>query len=313
MDSALFIFIIFGVWVIIDPGNICDIPRGVSNANNTWQLQYISEKIAQCKDDGFDPAYFREWLAWISVAFFPFLMIQFQLIYNTIVREIIIYREAIESDEEEVINPRTRATRAGKPHTNTDSNQVSTSKAEPVALEGGLLWTLTKLVVMLLECFCVGGFFWLVFYIHTGPYRWWHAVATVILFVSATILNIILCVIYTVYKHETAKRIYWHKLSAIYLLMLLQVASVISFIWAFALQQDKDPGEQDVAITLEYIVAVIWFMTIVLDCVLYYSIRVPEHSSPLSQWSLKIMKYYAGFTLVGIGVVRGILDRFPKT
>ena len=304
MDSAIFIFVFFGLWVVIDPGNICDLhgARMPDVNNSTWQLQYISGKIANCKGDGFDPVYFREWLPWIAVFFFPFIMIQFQLVYNTIVRETILH--VVPVDEEEAVkDARTRATRDG-------IQKPKAVSARPWMLSSRV-WTLCSVAVFLLESFCVGGFFWLVYYIHTGPHRWWHAVATVTLFSCATILNIILCVIYTVYKRETARNPYWYKVGAIYILMLLQMVSVISFIWAFVLQSDED--EQDVAITLEYIVAVIWFMTVLLDCLLYRSIRDPQHSKPLPTWSCSIMSYYAGFCVVGIGLVRLMLESYPKT
>ena len=270
--------------------------------NSTWQLEYISEKIANCKGNGFDPGYFREWLPWIAVLFFPFIMIQFQLLYDTIVRETTLNVTPV---DEEVMNPspRTRATRDGtnKPKAVSDKPLMLSSRA----------WKLTGVAVFLLESFCVGGFFWLVYYIHTGAHRWWHAVATVTLFSCATILNIILCVIYTVYKRKTASNAYWHKVGAIYILILLQMTSVASFIWAFVLQSDED--EQDVAITLEYIVAVIWFMTVLLDCLLYRSIRDPHHSRTLPVWSFSIMGYYVGFCVLGIGLVRLMLEQYPKT
>ena len=304
MDSAIFIFVFFGLWVVIDPGNICDLHgEPMTNVtNSTWQLEYISEKIANCKGNGFDPGYFREWLPWIAVLFFPFIMIQFQLLYDTIVRETTLNVTPV---DEEVMNPspRTRATRDGtnKPKAVSDKPLMLSSRA----------WKLTGVAVFLLESFCVGGFFWLVYYIHTGAHRWWHAVATVTLFSCATILNIILCVIYTVYKRKTASNAYWHKVGAIYILILLQMTSVASFIWAFVLQSDED--EQDVAITLEYIVAVIWFMTVLLDCLLYRSIRDPHHSRTLPVWSFSIMGYYVGFCVLGIGLVRLMLEQYPKT
>ena len=89
------------------------------------------------------------------------------------------------------------------------------------------------------------------------------------------------------------------------------MASVVSFIWAFVLQSDED--EQDVAITLEYIVAVIWFTTVLLDCLLYRSIRDPNHSRTLPVWSFSIMGYYVGFCVLGIGLVRLMLEQYPKT
>jgi len=308
MDSAIFIFVFFGLWIVIDPGNICDLNGALMTdvTNSTWQLQYISEKIADCKRDGFDPGYFREWLPLIAVLFFPFMMIQFQLVYDTIVRETTLYVMPVDEEEEEVEavkDSRTRATRDGtsKPKTVSDKPWMPPSS----------VWKLSGVAVFLLESFCVGGFFWLVYYIHTGPHRWWHAVATVTLFSCATILNIILCVIYTVYKRKTATNPYWHKVGAIYILILLQMASVVSFIWAFVLQSDED--EQDVAIALEYIVAVIWFTTVLLDCLLYRSIRDPHHSRTLPVWSFSIMGYYVGLCVLGIGLVRLMLEQYPKT
>ena len=285
LTFALTFFLIFGMLVITDPWKVCDEKGGVPNVNGTWQLQYISERIAECKGEEFDLGNASAWLPWMCVLFFPFIMIQFHATYETIRGEIRHRRE---------VNSRTRGNE-GSPTKNS-----VTFKIPPM--------TPLRVSVLLLEALCVGGFFWLVFYNHTGPHRRWHGASTLILFLSATTLNIILCVVY--YRYEARKdegdSKTW-KILVVNIIVFLQFCSVIAFFIAFLYQIQESVGDQDVAIALEYVVAVIWFITVVMDCFLYWFIRNIDHSPTIELWMKIASVLYVGLLFVGIGVIRLIL------
>ena len=236
--------------IVFNPGNVCSKQQTQTDTVNRWEFAYISEKIAECKLDLNDVSG-SALLPWLSVMFFPFVMIQFQFTFATIVKQTKSFE---------------------------DSSDI------------------LAMLVRVLECACVGGYFWLVYYDHTGPYRLRHGVATGILFMCATVLNIILW--YRLYRHENK---FDQSTGLVLVLVVAQVISVLVFSYAIARHWDADMSvEQEFAVALEYIVALIWFVTIIVDCVLYYQIREPKESPMLGAWAMEVALEYIVLVLFGV-------------
>jgi len=295
MFVALFMFLLFGVWIVADWGSFCNQETSNMNVNGTWQIEYISERIAQCKDD--------QWggtasaiLPWITVVTFPFIMIQYHITYLTIIRN-------MDNADSTHFDPRTRATVL-----TVDATDPSLKTPSSMSLAG---MSLQEIIIRLLESISCGSYFWLVFYNHTGAHRQWHGISTGTLFICATILNIILCYVYGKYERhkDEANRRYW-KIITVNVIVILQFCSVIAFLLAFYFQSGMDMDEQDIAIVLEYVVALIWFMTVIMNCILYWFIRDVEHSPPLAEWTNIVLMLYVS-AIVGVGLVRGLLQLWP--
>lgn len=295
MFIALFTFILFGVWVVADWGSVCNQEPNNLNVNGTWQIEYISARIARCKDDEWGGAA-SAILPWITVVTFPFIMIQYHITYLTIIRSM---DNAISTH----FNPRTRATVLA-----AEATDSSMGNAPSLSIAG---MSFRELIIRLLEAISCGSYFWLVFYNHTGAHHRWHGISTGTLFICATNLNIILCYVYGKYERhkDEATRRYW-KIITINTIVILQFCSVVAFLLAFYFQSGLDMDEQDTAIALEYVVAVIWFMTVIMDCILYWFIRDVEHSPSLAEWTDIVLMLYVS-AIVGVGLVRGLLEFWP--
>ena len=160
---------------------------------------------------------------------------------------------------------------------------------------------LSLAITYVMECACVGGFVMLVLYNHQGPYRNRHGAATGILFVAASLLNLQLWWVYS----YVAKRPW--KGWMVGVIMLAQVAAVISF--AVATLQE---WSSNVSVGLEYVVAVIWFGTIVLDGFLYWSHRDVLRSPEFKDWVFEAGFMYTQFLLLGSVGVYALLNLVPK-
>lgn len=271
--------------MVFDFGGICSRKRQDGNVPNNWEFAFISEKIAQCKDD-LDDLSGSAWLPWLSVVFFPFVMIQFDVTLETI-------RNELQSIQPEDIHEQKPLKHSHPSRTRESVERVNTYNHN----EDWLMY-----VVRVLEAMCVGGYFWLVNYDHTGPNRRRHGVATGILFMSATVLNLILWWQYGTYKKRVHGKDHDVGMSPHIVLfaVMLQLGSVVAFAVAIFRSWSVDQSKnQDVAVALEYVVAVIWFITIILDGILYLFIRDPDHSAPLPKWLWRSTVLYCSLALMG--------------
>lgn len=292
---VIFVFVSVGMVIVLDDGRagkgVCHKARETSQ-DGSWQLRYISEKIAECKNEGFDLGG-SSILPWLTVLLFPFIMVQFQFTYDAIVRETPTVRK----------NTHTRA--------DEDAPNPVQKKTFCGAIDD-LPWI--WMLVVVLESLCVGGYLWLINYNHTGPHRRWHGISTAILFLCATILNIILCVKFFWYHHHKFpdhnpfKYVLWWTVT---LISFLQGLSVILFLFAFMFQSENANDQR--TIVMEYIVACVWFVTILVDSFLYWHIRNYNTSPKFSEWCTKLVGYYCLVALLGFSMRWVILAWIDKT
>lgn len=293
--------------LVIISGLACDEEGGIiSNTNSSkWEFVYISERIAECKDDGNDFSR-SALLPWISVLFFPFVMILFEFTFTNVLR----------GEAKNQWNPwyymfdgdgsEERANLMPDKQPNQDDGKRNRSNQTKRVTERLLWCDLVHLLAMTLEGLSVGGYICLVYYNHTGTNRNRHGVATGLLFVCCSVLNFML---FGVYIKRLGKWDDVVKIGGYLLLIVAQVASVIAFGVAIGYDWDsKTP------VLLEYIVATIWIFTIASNCYIYWVLR-HEHldrSSSFLVWVCVVGVLWVAFVGIGGGVVYEILKRVKQ-
>tara|TARA_B100001540_G_C15816935_1_gene648172 strand:+ start:5047 stop:5976 length:930 start_codon:yes stop_codon:yes gene_type:complete len=289
LTGCIILFAILLLCIVFDVLWICDKSDQTQQTNATkgWEFVYISEKIADCKKDR-DDFTGSAWLPWLTVLVFPFVMIQFEFTFQTMV--------GVRDNDEAALE-------LTQPMMNNSSRNRTMGVEKRIAFDTvcGLPVKLSLALTYVMECACVGGFVMLVLYNHQGPYRNRHGAATGILFVAASLLNLQLWWVYS----YVAKRPW--KGWMVGVIMLAQVAAVISF--AVATLQE---WSSNVSVGLEYVVAVIWFGTIVLDGFLYWSHRDVLRSPEFKDWVFEAGFMYTQFLLLGSVGVYALLNLVPK-
>lgn len=293
LTLSVVVFVLLLFFMMFDVFSMCDKMDGTQLTNGTkgFEFVYISEKIADCKNDR-DDFTGSAWLPWLTALVFPFIMIQFEFTYQTMVG----VRDEVEAEQEKL-----------QPMLDSDSRNrtggvgPAAEHRVPFDTVCGLPLKFSLAITYALECACVGGFVMLVLYNHQGPYRNRHAAATSILFVAASLLNLQLWWVYSYVAQRPWKG--W----MVGLIMVAQVTVVISF--AVATLQ---AWTSTLSVTLEYVVAVIWLGTIVLDGCLYWSHRDVLRSPEFGDWVFEAGFMYTQFLLLGSVGVYALLSFVSK-
>lgn len=293
--------------LVIISGLACDGEGGIQSDTNssTWEFVYISERIAECKDDGDDFSR-SALLPWTSVLFFPFVMILFEFTFTNALRGGVdhqwdpwYYMFDRDGSEEEInLIPDKQPHQDDKKRNR--SNQTNKEKER-------LLWCdLVHIFAMTLEGLSVGGYICLVYYNHTGTNRNRHGVATSFLFMSSCVLNFML---FGVYIKRLGRWDDAVKIGGYLLLIAAQIASVIAF--AMAIAHDSN---SKTPVVFEYIVAIIWTLTVVANCYIYWTLRHDhlDRSSSFLVWVCVVGVLWVAFVGIGGGVVYEILNRVQQ-
>ena len=294
-----------------------------------FELEYVSEKIAQCKKDGFD---FESGagviLPWLTVLFFPFILLEFDNAFCLILKT----RRLRSSTVHPTFDSRTRGETAMVPIMRTvedeeelqhvlqpDDSDYAMNPDRPHTVEPLLPIPLkgiktpqhtqsskpisTGVIVLVLESLAVGGYTWLVVWNHDDEHRIRHVVATGLTFGSITILNMMLVWTYWYMEARQDSRFCPPLLrrGSLFLLVLGLCASVVIFgLSAFHAYESKN------AVAWEYIVIIIWVCTIVYQfCLGHYFFTSMDNNDKLSRkdWFVKSFTHYLKLLFIGILVV----------
>jgi hypothetical protein len=270
-----------------------------------FQFEFVSAKIAHCKKDGFDTSTPGTILPWLSVFFFPFLLLQFHNAFR-LMRKIKSMRRHTNSSQ--TVHPKTRAVQ--KPAPSSEDNEEeqplqdgtdATQDDDNVVESGMLEVTGQTIAIFVLESLAVGGYFWLVVWNHDDEHRNRHGVATGITFSSITFLNAILVWVYwrLDYNDPNARHCIPNFRRIVLLcLSLALIASVVIF--GLTVIRAYDSTE---AVAWEYIVIIIWLCIIAYQFLLghrHYSSLKDDNKVPRKDWFWGTLIRYIALLAVGI-------------
>ena len=298
MSIMALIFVLMGLIVVVDLFGWCNvknIKESLDGERLHWELDYISAKIANCKGEGADLGRKSAWLPWICAVVFPFVMMQVDFTYKTI-----LWAQEGNLNEEQI-------------QPSKDSNLRNRTARNEIQVDY-YKGNLEHMLVIILESLCVGGFFWLIAFNHTGPNRNWHGTSTGILFISASFLNIIVWV--KLFNYNTVRELNRNHIriekGLVGIVFLSQIFVVIAFIIAFLQDppSESEEAKNNLAIHLEYVVAVIWFSTIVINGIMWVQFRNADNSPLFGEGLQMGLCQYAILCGIGLPVVYGFLNVF---
>ena len=281
-----------------------------------FEFEFVSAKIAHCKKDGFDTSTPGTILPWLSVFFFPFLLLQFHNAFR-LMRKIKGMRKNTNSSQ--TVHPKTRAVQTPAPSSEDNEEeqplQGGTDAAQDddnVQASGMLEVTGQTAAIYVLESLAVGGYFWLVIWNHDDEHRNRHGVATGITFGSITVLNAILVWVYWKLDYNDSSAHHCLPKFRRIVLLCLSLALIASvIIFALTVIRAYDSTE---AVAWEYIVIIIWLCIIAYQFLLghrHFSSLKDDNKVPRKDWFRGTLLRYIALLAVGIPLNLFILIWIP--
>ena len=281
-----------------------------------FEFEFVSAKIAHCKKDGFDTSTPGTILPWLSVFFFPFLLLEFHNAFR-MMRKIKSIRRNTNSTE--TVHPKTRAVQKPAPSSEDNEEEQPLQGATETTQDDDNVVEMDKsevtgqtAAIFVLESLAVGGYFWLVIWNHDDEHRNRHGVATGITFGSITVLNAILVWVYWKLDYNDPKARHClpnFRRIVLLCLSLALIASVIIF--ALTVIRAYDSTE---AVAWEYIVIIIWLCIIAYQFLLgHHHFRSLKDDNKMSRkdWFWGTLIRYIALLAVGIPLNLFILIWIP--